>query len=107
MRRHRRRQPSRARSQAWLLRFRAAPLAIQLGAALLAIVLLWLAANWIYQAARKPAELFFPVSSALNKAPPETWRQYQPVFREDSTPVMKAELLPAPAPVQAAGQSPV
>jgi hypothetical protein len=103
MRRHRRRQPARARSQAWLLKFRAAPLAIQLGAGALAVAALWLGANWVYQVARKPAELFFPVSGALNKAPAETWRQYEPVFREHSTPVITAELLAALAQVEAAG----
>jgi len=103
MRGHRRRQPSRARSQAWLLRFRAAPLALQFGAGALAIAALWLAANWVYQVARKPAELFFPVSSALNKAPVETWRQYEPIFREHSTPVITPELLAALAQVEAAG----
>jgi len=103
MRRHRRRQPSRARSQAWLLKLRAAPLAIQLGAGVLAVVALWLAANWLYQVARKPAELFFPVSGVLDKAPAETWRQYEPIFREHSTPVITAELLAALAQVEGAG----
>jgi len=103
MRRHRRRQPSRARSQAWLLKLRAAPLALQLGAVALAVALLWLAANWVYQVARKPAELFFPVSGALNKAPAETWRQYGALFREHSTATITPELLAALAQVEGAG----
>src|SRR5256885_11349233 len=35
------------------------------------ILALWFAANWGYQVIRKPAELFFPVSGALSKTPPE------------------------------------
>jgi hypothetical protein len=59
--------------------------------------------NWIYQVVRKPTELFFPVSGALSKTPTETWRQYQSLFREHSTPVITAELLAALAQVEAAG----
>jgi len=50
---------------------------------------------------RKPAELFFPVSGALSKTPPETWRQYEPIFREHSTAVMTPGLLAALAQVNA------
>jgi hypothetical protein len=59
--------------------------------------------NWIYQVARKPAELFFPVSGTLNKAPLETWRQYGPIFREHATQSIGPELLAALAQVEAAG----
>jgi hypothetical protein len=52
---------------------------------------------------RKPAELFFPVSGALSKTPPETWRQYAPIFREHSTAVMTPGLLAALAQVEGAG----
>jgi hypothetical protein len=61
------------------------------------------AMNWIYQVARKPAELFFPVSGTLNKSPAETWAQYEGIFREHSTPVVTAELLAALAQVEGAG----
>ena len=71
--------------------------------AVLAAILLWLGANWIYQAARKPAELFFPVSGALHKMPAETWRQYGPIFREHSTAVMAPELLASLAQLEGAG----
>src|SRR5882672_5316947 len=103
MRRPRRRQPSRARSQTWLLRLRAAPPAVQLGIAAFAAVALFFAVNWLYQVVRKPAELFFPVSGALNKTPAETWRQYEPIFREHSTALITAELLAALAQVEGAG----
>src|SRR5262249_391064 len=66
-------------------------------------VAIWLAANWAYQVARKPTELFFPVASALTKAPAETWQQYGPLFRQHSTAVMTPELLAALAQVKGAG----
>jgi hypothetical protein len=53
--------------------------------------------------ARKPAELFFPVSGALNKAPAETWRQYEPLFRKHSTAMITPEFLAALAQVEGAG----
>jgi hypothetical protein len=59
--------------------------------------------NWLVQVARKPAELFFPVSGVLNKAPAETWREYQPIFRAHSTSLMTPELLAALAQVEGAG----
>jgi Transglycosylase SLT domain len=103
MRRPPSQQPRRARSQAWLLKLRTAPLAFQLGAGALVVVVLWFAANWGYQVARKPAELLFPVSSVLNKTPAETWRQYAPIFREHATAVITPDLLAALAQVEGAG----
>jgi hypothetical protein len=82
---------------------RAAPVPVQLIAAAVAVVALWFVANGLYQVARKPAELFFPVSGALNKTPAETWRQYEPLFRRHSTPVITAEFLAALAQVEASG----
>jgi len=61
------------------------------------------ALNWVLQVARKPAELFFPVSGALYKTPAETWREYGPLFRRHSTAVMAPELLAALAQVEGAG----
>ena len=61
------------------------------------------AINWIVQVARKPTELFFPVSGALHKTPAETWRSYAPIFRKHSTAVMTPELLAALAQVEGAG----
>lgn len=62
-----------------------------------------LATNWVYQVARKPSELFFPVSGALYKSPAETWRDYEPAFSRYSTPVMTADLLAALAQVEGSG----
>jgi len=77
--------------------------AIRLVACAIALVALAFGVNWIYQIVRKPAELFFPVSGVLSKTPAETWRQYQPIFREHSTAVMTPELLAALAQVEGAG----
>ncbi len=81
----------------------AAPLAIRLVVAAVAVVALWSAVNWTYQLIRKPSELFFPVSGALAKTPAETWRQYEPLFREHSTVIMTPELLAALAQVEGEG----
>lgn len=67
------------------------------------LALLWFAANGLYQVVRKPSELFFPVSGTLNKTPPETWRDYGPLFRRYSTDIVTPELLAALAQVEAAG----
>ena len=61
------------------------------------------ATNVVYQVLRKPTEMLFPVSGALNKAPAETWRQYAPLFREYSTTAITPELLAALAQVEGAG----
>ena len=82
---------------------RAAPPGIRALIAALALITLALAVNWVYQVARKPAELFFPVSGVLSKTPAETWRQYEPIFREHATAVMTPDLLAALAQVEAAG----
>ena len=84
-------------------RLRRAPAALQLllGAGL--VLSLWLAANGVYQVARKPTELFFPVRGTLNKMPLETWRAYGPLFRRYSTSNITPELLAALAQVEGAG----
>jgi hypothetical protein len=71
--------------------------------AAVAILILWLAANWIYQVVRKPSELFFPVSGALYKTPSETWREYSSLFAKYSTIVMTPALLAAIAQVEGSG----
>src|SRR2546427_204929 len=75
----------------WMLL--AMPLALRVLVIAVVILLVWSAVNWTYQVLRKPTELFFPVSGALWKTPPETWRQYGSLFRGHSTAVMTAELL--------------
>jgi hypothetical protein len=68
-----------------------------------ALAILWAAVNGIYQVARKPTELFFPVSGTLYKTPPETWDAYAPLFRRYATQVITAELLAALAQVEGSG----
>ena len=97
-----RRRRFRRLRRAWRA-LRAAPQGIQAGVAVLALIALAFAVNWTYQAVRKPAELFFPVSGALSKTPQETWRAYAPLFRENATAVITPEFLAALAQVEAAG----
>lgn len=81
----------------------AAPLGVQLIIVAAVALALWSASNWVYQVARKPAELFFPVSGALFKTPSATWRQYEPIFQTHSTAVMTPDLLAALAQVEGTG----
>jgi hypothetical protein len=74
---------------------RAAPLVVRVLAGAVVILAVWAAANRVYQTIRKPTELFFPVSGALTKSPPETWRRYGPLFRAHATAVITPELLAA------------
>ncbi|MEW6331884.1 MAG: lytic transglycosylase domain-containing protein [Pseudomonadota bacterium] len=83
--------------------FLAAPWQLQLLVVVTVVVVLWSAANWTYQVARKPAELFFPVSDALFKSPSETWRRYQPIFEAHSTAVITPEFLAALAQIEGSG----
>ena len=80
-----------------------APLTIRIvvGTALLVAVLA--AVNWIVQVARKPTELFFPVSGSLAKTPAQTWRAYGSLFDKHSTAVIRPELLAALAQVEGSG----
>jgi hypothetical protein len=64
---------------------------------------IWAAVNGVYQAVRKPTELFFPVSGTLYKTPTETWREYRAIFREHATPAISAEFLAALAQVEGSG----
>jgi hypothetical protein len=63
----------------------------------------WAVLNGVYQAFRKPTELFFPVSGALAKTPAETWRSYGPLFIEHSTAIMTPALLAALAQIEGSG----
>ena len=82
---------------------RGAPLSVRAGVGIAALVTLAFAVNGVYQVARKPAELFFPVSGVLSKAPTETWRAYRSLFEIHATPVITAQLLAALAQVEGAG----
>jgi hypothetical protein len=80
-----------------------APPAIRVLIAVFVTVGAWSVANGVYQTVRKPTELFFPVSHALAKSPPETWDRYGSLFAEHSTAVITPEFLAALAQVEGAG----
>jgi hypothetical protein len=80
-----------------------AALSIQIVLGTVLIVLVWAALNWMVQVARKPAEIFFPVSRALTKSPAQTWQQYGQLFARHSTAVITPELLAALAQVEGGG----
>jgi hypothetical protein len=86
-----------------LLLVLAAPLIVRLAIAGVVIVALWWVVNWTYQVARKPTELFFPLSRTLSKTPAETWRQYGALFQGHSTAVMTPDLLAALAQTEGSG----
>jgi len=83
--------------------FRGTPPALQIAAIAAVVVATWAAANGAVQIWRKPTEMFFPVGQALVKTPAATWREYGPLFREHSTPVISPELLAALAQIEGAG----
>lgn len=80
-----------------------APGFVQAALILMLLAVLLPASNWVYQVARKPSELFFPVSDTLFKTPAETWATYEPLFHAHSTPLMTPELLAALAQSEASG----
>src|SRR5215470_5250097 len=81
----------------------AAPSAMRIIVIVATILAVFCAANLVYQVVRKPTEMFFPVSGAMNKTPAETWRHYGPLFREYSTTSITPELLAALAQIEGAG----
>src|SRR4029434_8012762 len=76
---------------------------IRMVGAVAAVLILLAAANWLFQLARKPSEVFFAFDGALAKTPAQTWRQYRALFEAHSTAVMTPELLAALAQVEGAG----
>jgi len=87
----------------WARAWRRASHPAQLLVVFCLLAVLALAVNWIYQVARKPTELFFPVSGTLYKTPAETWRSYGSAFRAHSTPIMTPPFLAALAQVEGSG----
>src|SRR5262245_45123511 len=102
-RRRRRRSTGRRLAERALRTMRAAPLAVRIGVATVLCVAVWAGVNWIVQVARKPTEIFLPVSGSLAKTPAQTWKQYGSLFEEYSTAVIAPELLAALAQVEGSG----
>ena len=99
----RRRWPTRATRRLWVRRLRRMPATGRVVFGLALVTAVALAINVVYQVARKPTELFFPVSGVLAKTPAETWREYGPAFRRYATPAIDPELLAALAQVEGSG----
>jgi hypothetical protein len=99
----RRRRGGRALLRRWYRSLSALPRPAQAAIATVAVLVLALALNWVYQVIRKPAELFFPLSGVLSKTPSQTWRQYGPIFRAHATDMIRPELLAALAQVEGSG----
>src|SRR5260370_25827701 len=81
----------------------AAPSTMRIVVIAATVLAVFSATNLVYQIVRKPTEMLFPVSGAMNKMPAETWQQYAPLFREYSTSTITPEPLAALAQVEGAG----
>ena len=86
-----------------LVALRGLPLTLRVLVGAVVLLAAWAGVNWGYQVVRKPTELFFPVSGALTKSPPETWRTYGPLFTAHATASIPPELLAALAQVESGG----
>jgi hypothetical protein len=84
-------------------KLRRAPPALLVALGVAICIGLWLAANALVQLARKPTEIFTPVSGSLNKLPAQTWRSYEPIFRAHATATITPDFLAALAQVEGAG----
>jgi len=83
--------------------FRSQPGAVQVLVLSVVFIALFFAVNWSYQVARKPSELFFPISGQFYKEPTQTWAAYGSLFERHSTPVMTPDLLAALAQIEGSG----
>ena len=92
----------RTRKRAWRS-LKRLPRSLRLAVLVGVLALIALGVNWFYQVARKPTELFFPVSGTLYKTPGETWREYGPLFRRHATARITPALLAALAQVEGSG----
>ena len=95
--------PSASTRRRWFKAFRAAPGFLQVLFAAGFVVALWLAINGVYQVARKPSELFFPISGVLHKTPAETWATYGTLFKRHATATITPEFLAALAQIEGSG----
>ena len=59
--------------------------------------------NWLYQAIRKPGELFAPISASFSKSPESTWQAYRSNFEKYSTSIISPEFLAALAQIEGSG----
>jgi hypothetical protein len=73
-RRARRSAAARRAAGRALTALQVAPFAVRIVLGTVLVVAVWAAVNWMVQVARKPAEVFFPVTGSLVKLPAQTWR---------------------------------
>jgi hypothetical protein len=97
------RSATRRLAERAFLAWRVAPPSVRIVVGVVLLVTVWAGLNWTVQVARKPSELFFPVSSSLSKGPTQTWRQYGSLFETHSTTVITPELLASLAQIEASG----
>ena len=95
--------PSERKRHELLQAFWRTPGPVQLTVLSVVFIALFFAVNWTYQVARKPSELFFPISGQFFKGPDETWRAYRALFERHSTAIMTPDLLAALAQVEGSG----
>jgi hypothetical protein len=81
----------------------ALPDALQWPIGIAAAGLVLVAVNLVYQVARKPTELYFPIEDALHKSHAETWDAYGHLFRRHSTAIITPDFLAGLAQTEAAG----
>jgi len=95
----------RWRRRAWRARRKLVrvPLTLRIVAGVVILLVVFAGVNLVYQVIRKPTELFFFVGHRLDKEPPETWRQYGPLFRTYSTGTITPELLAALVQIESSG----
>jgi hypothetical protein len=79
------------------------PRGLQIAFAVVTLGVAAAALNWTYHVARKPSELFFPISGTQYKTPSQTWHAYARLFRRHSTEVITAEMLAALAQTEGSG----
>src|SRR5580692_2743494 len=79
------------------------PLIVQIAGGVVILLAVAALANLVYHVILKPTELFAFIGHRLDKEPPETWRQYGPLFRTYSTNTITPELLAALAQVESSG----
>jgi hypothetical protein len=84
-------------------KFARVPRALRIAGGVVMVLVVLAVANLVYQVIRKPTELFFFVGHRLDKEPPETWRQYGPLFRRFSTSTIPPELLAALVQIESSG----
>lgn len=95
--------PSRKTRRRWWRAWHRLPDAAQWPLGLAAVALLLVAVNVVYQVARKPTELYYPIEDSFHKTHEETWRAYGHLFRRHSTAIIAPEFLAALAQTESAG----